>query len=365
MKIRLLRKKLSSLKKKPPPNRLQPSRKKRLFFHLASLFIGVALSLLVAEAGARLMGYRPWSVKPADIVVEPGGRFFTPHSTLGYTHLAGEFKITLAGSYVFRASNLENTLRVTRPLDTYSARRAEREVWVMGDSVTYGWSVNDWETYAWLLQEKLPEYEVVNFGVSGYGNIHSLIQLKEALQGGRTTPAVVILAYASWMDVRNTFIRGRRKMLVASKSLGPVNQPYSRLSRDGRLEIFMDTVEYREFPLMRYSALVHAVEEAYNSYEERHAESHEVTKAVLKEIIELCRAHRIELVVAGLTSDATTASIFDYCRGQGVETVDIYVDRLLKENNNLPYDSHPSALAHRRYAEKLEAFLRATILKRG
>lgn len=342
---------------------MQLSRRKKLFFYFASLCLGVACSLVLAEVGARLLGYRPWTVQPADIRVEPGGRFFAHHPTLGYTHLPGEFRVTLAGTYVFKATNLENSLRVTRPLKSYNADRRAPEVWVFGDSVTYGWSVNDEESYPWLLQEKLPDHAVVNFGVSGYGNVHSLIQFREALQKAARPPKVVVMAYASWHDVRNTFIRARRKMLVSSRSLGPVNQPYSRLSADGKPEIFMDTVEYREFPLMRYSALMHAIEEAYNSYEERHARSHEVTKAIFKEMIELCQAHGIEAVVAGLTSDATTKSMLAYCEGQGARTLSIYVDRHLKENNNLPYDSHPSALAHRRYAEKLEAFLRASVLK--
>lgn len=322
--------------------------------------LGVLLSLFLAEVGARLLGHRPWVSKPAQVRVEPGGMFFRAHPTLGYTHLPGQFSVTLSGSYVFRATNLENTLRVTHPLNTYNGEATKKEVWIFGDSVTYGWSVSDEETYPWLLQEKLPDYEVVNFGVSGYGTVHSLIQLREAL-ASRRPPHVLVLAYASWLDVRNTFIRERRKALMTSKHLGPINQPYARFTEDGRLQIFMDTVEYREFPLMRYSALMHAVEEAYNRYEERHARSHEVTKALAKEMIELCRANKIEMVLATLTSDATTADIVEYFKGEGVPVVDIYVDRLAKENNNLPYDSHPSAVAHRAYARKLEAFLKENL----
>jgi hypothetical protein len=296
-------------------------------------------------------------------MVEPGGRLFRAHPTLGYTHLPGQFLVTLNGSYVFRATNLDNTLRITHPLNTYNTDSAKKEVWVFGDSVTYGWSVSDEESFAWLLQEKLPLYEVVNFGVSGYGTVHSLIQLREAL-GERRAPEALILVYASWLDVRNTFIRERRKALMTAKHLGPINQPYARLTEDGRLEIFMDTAEYREFPLMRRSALMHAVEEAYNRYEERHARSHEVTKALAKELVELCRQYRIKMVVASLTSDAVTSSMMEFFRGQGVNVVDIYVDRNARENNNLPYDSHPSALAHREYARKLEAYLRANLLDR-
>lgn len=344
--------------KAPPPSRL-----KKLFFYFVSYTVILILLFSCAEAIARLKGFQPWKVNQAQIAIEPGGRFFTAHPTLGYTHLPGQFKVTLGGSYTFKATNLDNTLRVTHPLDTYGADDARKQIWILGDSITYGWSVNDEDAYPWLLQQRFPDYQVVNFGVSGYGTLHSLIQLREALKNGRP-PVLVILAYAAWHDVRNTFIRIRRKMLAPSAHLGPLNQPYARLTGDGRLDIFMDTVEYREFPLMRRSAFIHALEETYDNYEERHAGSHEVTKAIIKEIQQECQARGAELVVVNLDSNPITSDMMDYCRSQGIKTSSIYVDFInIKENNNLPYDSHPSALAHRQYAQKLETFLRAEVLK--
>ena len=336
------------------------SPRKRLSFYLVYLVSLLLFSVVAAEVLARLTGHHPWVVKQADIRVEPGGKFYQTHPTLGYRHLPGEFRVTLNGAYTFKATNLANTLRITHPLATYPAPEAKKEIWIFGDSVTYGWSVNDEETFSWLLQEKSPDYEVVNFGVQGYSTLHSLIQLREALQNGKK-PKLVILDYAAWDEPRNTFIRSRRKMLSIASYLGPVNQPYARLSDDGKLNIFMDAETYREFPLMRYSAYVHALEESYDGYEERHAHSHEVTQAIVKEISALCRANGIELVVAGLTSDPIAADMLLYCQREGIKAKSIWVDLSIKENNNLPYDTHPSALAHKQYAEKLETLLRGTL----
>jgi len=337
------------------------SGKKKLLFYSIYYSLITLLIFSLAEAAARVMGHKPWTITKSEIVVEPGGRFYQTHPTLGYTHLPGHFKVILAGTYSFEVTNLDNTLRVTRSLSNYPAR-SEKGIWIFGDSVTYGWSVNDRDTYPWLLQEKFPNYDVVNFGVMGYGTVQSLIQLRKALNNGGK-PNLVVLTYASWQDVRNTFIRGRRKMVTAEKYLGPINHPYAQLDSEGKLAIRNDTVDYREFPLMRYSALIHALEESYDRYEERHAQSHEVTKAIIKEISDLCRTHGIELVVAALTSDPTTSDMLEYCKREGVKTVNIWVDFInIKENNSLPYDSHPSAIAHRQYAQKLESFLRANVL---
>ncbi|HET8669994.1 MAG TPA: GDSL-type esterase/lipase family protein, partial [Candidatus Saccharimonadales bacterium] len=223
----------------------------------------VVLSIL--EAGARVAGYRPWSIRRADIVVEPGQTFYQSHPSLGYTHLPGHFKVTLSGSYVFTATHLTSTLRITQPLATLNQQGTLRDIWMFGDSITYGWSVNDEESYAWLLHEKIPEHRVVNFGVGGYGTVHALIQLREALSQ-QQPPQLAIVTYASWHDPRNTLIRIRRKMLLPSSHLGALHHPYAQLTADGKIEIVDDSLAYREFPLMRYSAFMHAVEEAYNSY---------------------------------------------------------------------------------------------------
>lgn len=319
------------------------------------------LILCLAEGAARIIGYRPWVITPLDVVVEPGGRLYSPHPVLGYTALPGNFKVTINGQYSFNITNLDNTLRATHPLAASSAKD-KTGIWIFGDSITYGWSVNDKDTYAWLLQEKLTDFEVINFGVNGYGTLQNLIQFREGLKNGNE-PKVVVLAYASWDDVRNTFIRGRRKMLSPAASLGPVNQPYARLDGTGKLNVAIDTLAYRPFPLMRYSAFINALEETYDRYEERHSQSHEITKAIIKEFADICRARGITLVIAGLTSDPTTQDMLSYCKSQGLKTIDIWVDLLnIKENNNLPYDSHPSAIAHRQYAQKLEGFLRSDVL---
>ena len=332
------------------------ARGRETLFRLILSLLTVLFIALALEVTSRATGYQPWSITKAEITVEPGQTFYQAHPSLGYTHLPGQFKVTLSGSYVFQATHSSDTLRITQPPATSSQQSTPPEIWIFGDSVTYGWSVNDGESYPWLLHERLPEYRVVNFGVGGYGTVHALIQLREALTQ-QQPPKLAIIAYASWHDPRNTLIRARRKMLLSASHLGPLNHPYARLAEDVKVQIVSDTLEYRAFPLMRYSAFMHAVEQTYNAYEERRTRSHDITKLLMKEIIELCKARGINVIIAGLTSDATTSDLLSYCDSQGAKTININVDLTIKENTNLPFDSHPSAAAHRQYAEKLAAFI--------
>ncbi len=330
---------------------------KRALFLTAYLVAVAGLLLAAAEVTVRLRGYRPWTRGDADIQVEPGGSFYQPHPTLGYRHLPGDFRVTLKHRLTFHAGNGPDTLRRTRPAERDDRHLGRPGLWIFGCSFTYGWAVDDEATYAWRLQEALPGFDVVNFAVTGYGEIHALIQLREALDE-RPAPAVVVVAYAGFHDERNTFLRTRRKNLVPWKHLGPLVQPYARLEQ-GRLVIRQAEVEYRPFPFMDRSAFSHYLEKHWNRREELSARSHEVSQRLISEIADLARGHGARLVLATITDDPGSRSMLETMADRGVAAVDLSVDLERQDYTAAPVDHHPNPLAHAHYAEALEAFLRA------
>jgi len=338
------------------------TRRKKVILGLSSFLILTALLAVTAETVLRLRGFQPWQLSDASVKVTPGGKLYNLHPALGYVHIPGDFTVTLGDVYSFHMTHLPNTLRITHPLVTYNEPRPRKEIWIFGCSFTHGWSLNDHETYPWLLQERFPEYEIVNFGVGGYGTIHSLIQLRGALQTGRV-PAVIVLAYAGWHIERNVFLRNEQKVVAPYNKLGPGVHPYARLEANGNLSYHVTDIEYREFPLMRYSALSHFLEQIYNKYEENYYHIRQVSEALILEMAGMAQKNEIPFVVGGITGSPGTRKMLLLVQQHGFKAVDISVDLNIKENNNLPHDLHPSASANRQYADKLEAFLRAEVLK--
>ncbi len=330
-------------------------RKKIIFFALYCLFLTI-LFLSAAEIFLRLKGSGPWRNPETSIKVDPGGKFYQKHATLGYTHIPGRFAVTLNKGAPFSATHLPNTLRVTHPIDSYGESRRKEEIWIFGCSFTYGWGLNDEETYPWLLQERFPESEIVNFGVGGYGTIHSLLQFRDALR--IKSPKVAVLAYGDFQDDRNTFLRRRRKAVAAVNNLGPLVQPYARLDAQGGLQYLFAAVEYTEFPGMRYSAFAHFIENQYNQFEDSFIHSHDVSKALILEMAKVAREHNVTFVIAGISGADGTLEVLKVANEHGLLSVDISVDSRVPANT-LPTDRHPSAVANRKYAEALEGFLRA------
>lgn len=341
-------------------------KEKKIFLRTLALqvityfMIPTLISVSFAEIALRLAGYKPWQIEEPSIAVTPGGRLYEKNSTLGYTNLPGTYTVYLSQNYSFQVTHLDNHLRATHPLKRDSSSSQKEEIWIFGCSFTYGWSVSDRETYPWRLQEQFPHYEVANFGMNGYGTIHSLIQFQEALKT-RRKPQVAIIAYAGFHDRRNTFLRARRKQMAAWNKLGVLFQPAARLSSDNRLTYDLKKLEYREFPLMRVSALMHLLEINYNQLEDVLYRSHEVSKAILQEFDRVAKEQGVQLVVAGINPGSAT--MLAELEKMGIRTVDISVNLKIPQNNNLPHDLHPSAIAHQQYAQKLGSFLQQTVLK--
>jgi hypothetical protein len=336
-------------------------RKKILFIVSYLLFLAIFV-IISSEIILRWKGFQPWQPIKLSVKVEPGGRLYVKNPALGYTNIPGRFAVTLPDGYCFRVTNLPNTRRITHPLSTYGKNRPKDEIWVFGCSFTYGWSLNDQETFPWLLQERFPNYEVVNFGVSGYSTVQSLIQFREALASG-SSPKAVLLNYASWHDERNIFSRHWREIFVPNNKLGQLFYPFARLNQNGKLNYYLGEVQYRALPLMKYSALINFIDITFNKLQERWWRIRDVTQALLVEFANTAQRQHIPVVIAGITHSKPTRAMLSFVREQGFKAVDISVDLNIKENTNYPHDGHPGPLANRKYADKLESVLYANGVK--
>ncbi|MFH1801154.1 MAG: hypothetical protein ABH891_09985 [Candidatus Omnitrophota bacterium] len=89
---------------------------------------------------------------------------------------------------------------------SYIKNKGRLRILCLGDSFTFGEGVSDSETYPHYLQQMLPDAEVINMGVHGYGHDQMLIYLKE--EGVKYQPDIVILGFLSQDSDRNMMTFG-------------------------------------------------------------------------------------------------------------------------------------------------------------
>lgn len=338
----------------------QLSRKKRFLFLIITHTIILISCVLLAETILRVAGFAPSRLHVFSI--DRPGNYFTKHHTRGYAYVPGEFTVTIPGPYSYKVTHLHNGLRITHPSND-KAWENKKGIWIFGCSFTHGYGLNNEDTFPWLLQRALTDYEVVNFGVDGYGTVQSLIQFQESLQNGNK-PAVVVVDYASFHDQRNGMSRAWKKVLITNFRFGPMNYPYAKLAPNNKLVLVNEPapMDYPGLGLLQNSALAQQLDNFYNYLIEKSYRGHDVSKAVLEEFLNLCQANGIDFVVAGIIRGPADSDMLEYFNTKGALAVDISVDLDIKANTNLPYDGHPSPIATKQYAQKLESFLRSRLI---
>jgi hypothetical protein len=111
---------------------------------------------------------------------------------------------------------------------------------------------------------------------------------------------------------------------------------------------------------MRHLALAHFIEMTYNHLELMLHRSHSVSEALVAEMAALAKNHGVKFIVADICDGRTMQN---FAKKNKIPSIDISVDLNIKENTNLPYSSHPNAVANKKYANSLKTFLRAEILE--
>lgn len=280
------------------------------------------------------------------------GRLTVPDPIVGYSFVPGEHLIRVRkGALVreFTAMIDSDGDRVTAPANAQP--EASPQIWLLGCSFTWGYLLNDQNTFAWLLQEALPNYRVRNMGRNGFGTIHSYLRLKHAVESndpGR--PAIAVVIHNPFHLVRNTVSpQALSNFRVQRDRFGWLTYPSVLLEPDRSLRVRMVGIFTRE-----------ATEAASKSA----ADQLLLTKAILHETALLCRQTAIRCAFAvqsGLMNDPVVLAAVR----EGFIVIDMRVnleEAFGRTYTYAPLDSHPNERAHKRYAELLKAGL-APLLK--
>ena len=124
------------------------------------------------------------------------GKYSTYHPTRGWAMIPNVKDMTPFGPGKFVNTNSKG-LRGTTEYP-YARVPGKERILVLGDSFTFGTDVSDEETYSHYLEADIPNTEVLNLGIQGYGQDQMLLYLKE--EGVKYHPDVVLLGFAH-MDI--------------------------------------------------------------------------------------------------------------------------------------------------------------------
>ena len=109
---------------------------------------------------------------------------------------------------------------------------------------------------------------------------------------------------------------------------------------------------------MRFSALMHYLENIYNNSEDRQLRSYEVSRILVDSIQRVAHNIPSRFLLAGIYQHSGTTQMLKEFAEKGIATVDISQDQELPELRILPSDGHPNARSHRLMTEALLNYLK-------
>lgn len=333
---------------------------KALLGKLGYLCYVCIFTLVMLEILLRILQYEPYHYYPFSIQSSPK-QCILPDSTYGFRLNPGQYQVTINDGLVFQAQHDSGYQRITPITDS-----ATFQVQLHGCSYTYGFGIDDSLTVAYQLQQQLPWAKVDNKAVLGYGTIQAYHLIQESIRT-QQQPDMVILNYASFHDDRNVLTPNYRKDLKngfanADSSMKSgyesLHFPYVIMENEA-LQFRFDRWDaiYTNWYGREHSVLVNLLQTISDKWSSSLFQKEELTNLLIQEISQLCQQHGIDVVVAGITQDQRTAAVLNFCKAQGIKTVDISVDLMNVAYNNLPFDTHPNGEAHTLFAKKLSHYL--------
>ncbi len=243
--------------------------------------------------------------------------------------------------------------------------RAE-QILVLGCSYTQGWAVSDAETYAFKLQQRFPDYEVLNTGTSAWGSVQALLRLEEHLQSAAAPPAAVLYGFFGEHATRNVADPRWLRLLSRLSSRGHVALPYCLLAEAGGLDCFPPRA-YAWPGLDRHSALALLARQALDEWRRAApvAQKQEVTARLLERMQQSAeRAGSLLLVATLHLFDAEREFYLPRLEADRIPVVDCAFPDMTDARYTVPGEGHPNGRMHSRWARCIEPALRQHLAAR-
>ena len=177
------------------------------------------LAFFILEIVLRSFGFLPPS-PVSTVVSSTPPHSLCPHPQLGFTLCPGSYRVSINNGPAYMATHGNDSTRVTGFSD-FSIPLIRKKLFFYGCSFTYGMGVDDQQTFPFLIQKKLQDWQVYNYGVPAYGTLQALLQLQSQIERG-PIPQMAILNYSALHDSRNKLSIAQQKYW--QEALGAVAQ---------------------------------------------------------------------------------------------------------------------------------------------
>lgn len=243
-----------------------------------------------------------------------------------------------------------------------------RDINLYGCSFTFGIGLDDTTTHAYYLQKMFPNYNINNYGTSGYGMAEIYFKILKTIN---YKTKVVIINYAHFQTDRlpNSQYFAKMKNQYLSKNLINYLNKNSIINsvvlyNHTVIDTIIPYVKYNEKIFQNHVATINLLDDIYNEfYERKKLHKLEISYLLLKKINEICKTKNITLILTNIDGYKQTNKDLEYFSNIGIKKIDLKIKNNDKKFNLQPNDNHPNQLANKLFAERIGNYLNIIINK--
>tara|TARA_B100000780_G_scaffold228572_1_gene168004 strand:- start:1982 stop:2986 length:1005 start_codon:yes stop_codon:yes gene_type:complete len=264
------------------------------------------------------------------------------------------------GEHIYKPINQEEkNFKTTITKDLYrfsgNTRKEKNDIIFLGGSNTFGYGVNDKETFSSLIQKKLKNYNIKNYGTAGYGTYQSLLKLEKILSKDNSIKYIVAI-YHSSHEIRNIGNEEWLRTLSKHTNRNHLYLPYVSVDKKNELKKHKP-VKYINLPLREKFIIIQKIEKKIMEaifYSPRN----NPTKATIKifdEMNNLAKSNSSKLIVLKIHTIENFKSEYKvFFKKNNIKIIECFLpgDKNFVANNLIfKNDGHPNKRAHALYAE--------------
>ena len=317
---------------------------KNIIFSILLIFLSIFITIFFIEILLRINNQGPWG----QLNIERNDPIFNkPHKTLGW--------VPKEGSYEFQPFSEDGDKFEINILDDGSRKVTSKQINTkddlifLGGSITFGWGVNDNQTFASKLQDNINNYRIKNFSVGGYGTYQSFLRLEEILSKSNDIKVVVAI-YVPHHSLRNIGDEFWLRTLTKHSKRGSIELPYVSIDDNQEL-VRHKPISYIKTPLIDKLAISNKLAKRIMKFRLSGNEQNRylVTNEVFKEMNKITKEKKIKLVIANISDD--DKALNPYLETLITNKID-YFNCNIEATDNLIIkgDGHPNDLLHSKFS---------------
>ena len=316
-------------------------------------FLFIILGLAFSEFVLRMCGYRPWTYLSFQTLEN---RVLEEDAELGWVPKPGVFRgIRKDGNTVTITINPNSTRKTSNTKISSS-----KKMIVLGDSVIFGYGLNDEDSMFWILQEKLPEIEIQNFAVSGYGMLQNMIRFRKEFKNTNLKASIILIGYGEYLMQREIAAPHWVECLSELDPKLNLKVPYAYFNELNQLAIVPAKPYFLGLPLREMLASVRIIETiiANISARKRTSSTKQISLAILSQLITEVRRTGATPIIFLRRTEKEEPLINHFAKENNVRVVRCVDLRQDDPEYQLPGDTHPGSLINKGWAECLLAELK-------